>query len=85
MSQTSKSKHAVAKTLKDHSDSKVRKFFEERGLEVIDNRDEGGRLWVIGEKEVIRDDVAAVISEFKISGKYAEIFGKKGWCTKTDK
>lgn len=84
MSQTSKSKHAVAKTLKDHSDSKVRKFFEERGLEVIDNRDEGGRLWVIGEKEVIRDDVAAVISEFKISGKYAEIFGKKGWCTKTD-
>ncbi len=74
--------------VKSHANSEVRTFFEEKGLEVIDRRDEGGRLWVIGEKSNIRNSINEAISKFKISGKYAsskEIFNKSGWCTKTDK
>lgn len=80
--------HDVNVKTKKHEDSAVRSFFEEIGLEVIDNRDNGGRLWVIGDKKDIREFVNAAITKFGISGKYA--FGKeskfkKGWCTKSDK
>lgn len=74
--------------VKSHAYSEVRSFFEEKGLKVIDRRDEGGRLWVIGDKSIIRNVINEAISKFKISGKYAsskEIFNKPGWCTKTDK
>lgn len=69
-------------------DSEVRKFFEDNGLEVIDNRNQGGRLWIIGDKTAIRNVVNTAIDKYGISGKYS--FGKetrfrKGWCTKTDK
>lgn len=86
--ETQKPKHAAEKSLKNHTDSEVKKFFEERGLEVIDKRNEGGRLWIIGEKTFIRDAVNEAISKFKISGKYAaskESMNRNGWCTKTDK
>lgn len=68
--------------------SAVKDFFEENGLEVKDMRNEGGRLWVIGEKVVIRDTVNAAIAKFGISGKYAsgkEINNRNGWFTKTNK
>lgn len=55
---------------------------------MIDNRDTGGRLWVIGEKAVIRPIINLAINEFHISGKYGsdkESNNKNGWCTKTDK
>ena len=71
-----------------HSKSAVREYFESNGLEVVDNRDQGGRLWVIGEKVAIRNIVNAAIAKFGISGKYVvgkEIKNKYGWCTKTDK
>lgn len=80
--------HSAKAAVKSHANSEVRTFFEEKGLEVIDRRDEGGRLWVIGEKSNIRNVINEAISKFKISGKYAsskEIFNKLGWCTKTDK
>ncbi len=73
---------------KDYSDSKVKEFFKERGLVVIDQRANGGRLWVIGEKAQIGHIVKAAISKFHISGKYetsSEIKNKNGWCTKTEK
>jgi len=73
---------------KNHSSSNVRDFFEGCGLKVIDNRDTGGRLWVIGEKAVIRPIINLAINEFHISGKYGsdkESNNKNGWCTKTDK
>ena len=53
----------------------MKKFFEDNGLEVIDAREQGGRLWVLGEKTAIRDVVNTAISKFGISGKYA--FGKE--------
>ena len=80
--------HTITKQKKEHIDSKVRSFFMDNGFEVIDKRDEGGRLWVVGEKTAIRDIVNKAISKFGISGKYAsgkEIGFKNGWYTKTDK
>lgn len=82
------SRHASEKVIVEHNDSKVRAFFEDHGLEVIDNRDQGGRLWVIGDKQMIREIVNEAINRFGISGKYAwgrESRFKKGWCTKTNK
>ena len=82
------SKHKSEKIKKDYANSEVKKFFEEKGLEVIDARDQGGRLWVIGEKASIRDIINIAISKFGISGKYAsskESRNQNGWCTKTDK
>lgn len=81
-------KHVIAKRKKDCTNSEVRSFFVNKGLEVVDKRTEGGRLWVIGEKTAIRDVVNAAISQFGITGKYAssqESGFKNGWCTKTDK
>ena len=68
--------------------NEVKEFFEESGIEVIDKRAAGGRLWVIGEKGSIRIIVNEAIAKFNISGKYMsskEINNKNGWCTKTDK
>lgn len=68
--------------------SVVRDFFKNSGFEVIDNRRNGGRLWIIGEKKDIRDTVNSAITQFGISGKYAsskEINFKNGWYTKTNK
>lgn len=68
--------------------SAVRDFFKNCGFEVIDNRRDGGRLWIIGEKTDIRDTVNSAITQFGISGKYAsskETNFKNGWYTKTDK
>lgn len=72
----------------NYMDSEVRKFFESNGLEVVDNRMKGGRLWVIGDKIAIRNIVNTAIAKFRISGKYTsskEIENLNGWCTKTDK
>ena len=55
---------------------------------MIDNRRNGGRLWIIGEKKDIRDTVNLAITQFGISGKYAsskETNFKNGWYTKTNK
>lgn len=82
------STHKVYKSHKEHVQSDVRNFFEAKGLEVIDKRNEGGRLWVIGDKEQIREIINEAIEKFKISGKYMsnkEIMNRSGWCTKTDK
>ena len=70
---------------KDHN---FKDFFKNSGFEVIDNRGNGGRLWIIGEKTDIRDTVNSAITQFGISGKYAsskETNFKNGWYTKTDK
>lgn len=83
-----KPKHGAEKSEKNHADSEVRRFFEDNGIEVVDNRDQGGRLWVVGEKIAIRNVVNAAIAKFRISGKYTagkDIKNKNGWCTKTDK
>lgn len=75
-------------TSNNSGNSAVRDFFKNSGFEVIDNRRNGGRLWIIGEKKDIRDTVNLAITQFGISGKYAsskETNFKNGWYTKTDK
>lgn len=72
----------------NRENSAVREFFKNSGFEVIDNRGNGGRLWIIGEKTDIRDTVNSAITQFGISGKYAsskETNFKNGWYTKTNK
>lgn len=81
-------RHTVNKSIKDYFNSEVRKFFEDRGHEVVDQRSQGGRLWVLGEKTSIRSDVNAATHKFNISGKYTtnkDLNNRSGWCTKTDK
>jgi hypothetical protein len=83
-----KMKRSAKKSEKDYSNSAVKKFFVDNGLEVCDNRENGGRLWVIGEKTDIRTVVNSAIAKFGISGKYTsgkEIKNKNGWFTKTDR
>ena len=87
-SQNAPAEHDHKVTTQKHNESAVRCFFEEKGLVVIDRRDEGGRLWVIGERDEIRGIVNQAISRFQISGKYAsskETNNRQGWCTKTEK
>ena len=72
----------------NRENSKVMEFFKNSGFEVIDNRDNGGRLWIIGKKTDIRNIVNSAITQFGISGKYSsskETNFKNGWYTKTDK
>jgi DNA helicase IV len=88
LAEKDKPKHGTEKSEKNYADSAVRRFFEDNGLEVVDNRERGGRLWVVGEKSAIRNIVNAALAKFGISGKYAtekDIKNKNGWCTKTDK
>ena len=68
--------------------SLVREYFEKEGLKVVDLRNKGGMLWVIGEKEKIKPYVDHAMKKYKISGMYttSKVIGfKNGWCTKTKK
>lgn len=81
-------KHISENTYSNIENSKVREFFENSGFEVIDNRKDRGRLWIIGEKTDIRATVNEAIAKFGISGKYAstkETNFRNGWYTKTNK
>lgn len=81
-------RHTAAERKKDFSNSEVRSFFKGRGLEVVDKRADGDRLWIVGKEADIKNTVKEAISKFNISGRYCS--SKKyridnGWCTKTDK
>ena len=86
--QSLQQKHISENTYSNTENSKVREFFENSGFEVIDNRKDRGRLWIIGEKTDIRVTVNEAIAKFGISGKYAsakETKFRNGWYTKTNK
>ena len=65
-----------------------KEFFEQLGMKVIDERNQGGYLWVVGRREMIEEAVNFAIEKFGISGKYSPgkttHFGP-GWYTKTKK
>lgn len=76
------------KNTKKKFGNEVADFFEQKGIEVLDKRSEGGRLWAIGERENIKSAVNEAIAKFKISGKYMcckDSNNRNGWCTKTEK
>ena len=75
-------------SIKDYSHSKVREFFISRGLEVVDMRDKGGVLWVVGSKDKVGAVINEAVKAFSISGHYSSgkaIKNREGWFTKTDK
>ena len=69
-------------------DSELKRFFENKGLKVIDNRHIGKHLWVMGEKDEIKKYIDEAGKEFSVSGAYGmnkdEGF-KNGWYTKSKK
>ncbi len=89
ISTQSREKKEKAKSIQnDFSNSEVRQFFEEKGLEVKDLRSERGFLWVVGEKNEIEKYVDEAVKKFGIMGGYSAskaIGFKNGWYTKTKK
>lgn len=65
------------------------RFFTERNLKVIDQRDTGGYLWVIGTKKTIGKDIAEAQKRFGLLvGRYANassVGETVGWWTKSKK
>ena len=68
----SKKKEKREKKTIDYSQSKVRNYFEDKGLEVNDMRDKGGYLWIIGEQVKIKQYVDEACEKFGISGAYGQ-------------
>ena len=66
----------------------VKEFFEKRGIEVIDDRNQSGFLWVIGTEDQIGTAVNEAVSRYGIYGMYGRgkvSKNKPGWFTKTKK
>lgn len=66
----------------------VKEFFEKRGIEVIDDRNQSGFLWVIGTEDRIGTAVNEAVSRYGIYGMYGRgkvSKNKPGWFTKTKK
>lgn len=66
----------------------VKQFFENKGIEVVDDRSKSGFLWVIGSEEQIGDAVNEAVSIYGIYGMYGKGKVSKnqhGWFTKTKK
>jgi hypothetical protein len=66
----------------------LKDFFVSKGLNVVDNRDKGGCLWVIGDYDDIVQYIREACIKYSISGSYG--VGKEtgylnGWYTKTQK
>lgn len=68
--------------------SSLRKYFEDNGLTVIDDRHNSGKLWVVGERTDISEYINQAAKQFKVTGRYlsdANLKIKSGWCTKSKK
>ena len=69
-------------------ESALRKYFEDNGLTVVDDRHESGRLWVVGERTDISEYINQAVKQFKVTGRYlsdSKLKIKFGWCTKAKK
>ena len=66
----------------------LKEYFEEKGLQVIDNRKQAGRLWVIGSKTEIDAILNEAVEKYGVTGSYGsgKASGyKAGWFTKSKK
>lgn len=70
MVEKGKNKKQVSQVI-DYSKSEVRRYFEEKGIEVNDMRSKGGALWIIGEQAKIKQFVDEACEKFGISGSYS--------------
>ena len=66
----------------------LKEYFEEKGLQVIDNRKQAGHLWVIGSKTEIDSIINEAVEKYGVTGSYGsgKASGyKAGWFTKSKK
>ena len=65
------------------------RYFTESGFEVIDKRDRGGALWVVGTRKQIEDTVNEAESIFNVEGTYCDggraVGYRKSWFTRSKK
>ena len=70
------------------NDLTLYEFFSNKGLEIIDKRDSGGYLWVIGDRSQIGDIVKEAGRLYSVSGGYASGMitkNRKAWYTRAKK
>ena len=66
----------------------LKDFFLSKGLKVVDKREKGGCLWVIGNKDEIDQYIREACNKFHIGGTYGSGRAtgyKPGWFTKSQK
>lgn len=66
----------------------LKSFFEKHGFTVVDNRNRGGALWVIGEQELLAPYVQQACKLFNAAGSYGSGKASKqkpAWWTKSDR
>lgn len=84
-----KRSHVKKKEKNDYSQSELRKYLEDHGLQVKDLREGGGFLWVIGSKDELISYIDDVYEVFEVMGKYQSkgkpINYREGFYFKTDK
>ncbi len=79
------SKNDVATEEEAYENDVIRQFFISKGCNIIDMRDKGGCLWILGSKEEIGDIVQKAVEKYGISGGYANGKATKhrmAWYTK---
>ena len=83
MKSVSTSSHSTTST----KTSSLSKFFRDKGLKVIDLRNKGGCLWVLGDKSSIGNIVDEAIKKFRIDGGYSSgraTGHKPAWWTRSN-
>lgn len=64
-------------------------FFTKSGFEVVDKREQGGALWVVGTRQQLEDTVNKAKDLFKAKGTYCDggraVGYRKLWFTKSKK
>ena len=76
-------------TLKEEKSLSLAEFFENAGFEVVDKRNYGGALWVIGTQSELKEIVNEAKRIFGAYGRYSDggrsVGYRKSWFTSCDK
>ena len=90
-SQSTETQSVVEKTqtVQGNSQLTLVEFFTKSGFEVIDKRDQGGALWVVGTRQELEDTVNKAESIFRAVGTYCDggraVGYRKSWFTRCKK
>lgn len=72
----------------DQTSETLKDFFIHHGFEVVDKRDNGGSLWVIGHQSQLEPYVTKAFTLFGVTGNYGSgkaTKQKDAWWTKSEK
>lgn len=74
------------KKKKNENPLSLAEFFAKSGFEVVDKRENGGALWVVGTRQELDDTVNKATSLFNTYGNYCDggraVGYRKAWFTK---